>query len=293
MAEIDPYAVLGVPRTATRAEIARAYRGLAKRTHPDTGAVASPAQMARLNDAWRILGDPARRARWDREHLVTLAPPHWSSPAPTVRVARPVAPEAPPSRMDSGWVAAGVVAMVAALVGVVMIAVSAVAQPPRETLPFESGDIRFEYPDSWHLRAGEGADPAGHQVIAHLLSFPAGDDDWCVSFTEPCRWTGDALPAGAASVLVIGWEGGEPPVADPLIRRPFGLDADALIGGRPAAFDLQATGQDSVVAWWQLSPPTFPERWIEVTASIRGADLERMRLIERVEAMLDTIEFEE
>ena len=50
MAEIDPYAVLGVPRTATREEIARAYRALARRHHPDAGAPPSTT-MARINEA--------------------------------------------------------------------------------------------------------------------------------------------------------------------------------------------------------------------------------------------------
>jgi hypothetical protein len=32
---LDPYTVLGLPPTATRADIARAYRKLAKKYHPD------------------------------------------------------------------------------------------------------------------------------------------------------------------------------------------------------------------------------------------------------------------
>jgi curved DNA-binding protein len=59
--ELDPYSILGVPRTASREEIARAYRRLAKDHHPDAGAAPNPT-MSRINDAWHTLSDPARRA---------------------------------------------------------------------------------------------------------------------------------------------------------------------------------------------------------------------------------------
>jgi len=62
----DPYAVLGVPTHATAEEIRRAWLRQARRHHPDRGGDA--AAMQALNQAWTILGDPARRAAWDREH---------------------------------------------------------------------------------------------------------------------------------------------------------------------------------------------------------------------------------
>ena len=60
----DPYATLGIPPSASRAEAARAHRRLAKRFHPDVnpGPEASE-RMRRVNEAWRILSNPARRAR--------------------------------------------------------------------------------------------------------------------------------------------------------------------------------------------------------------------------------------
>ena len=60
----DPYAVLGVPATATQIEIRAAYRAAARRLHPDAGGSADA--MQRLNTAWHVLQDPARRAAYDR-----------------------------------------------------------------------------------------------------------------------------------------------------------------------------------------------------------------------------------
>ncbi len=84
------YEVLGVRPDATQDEIRRAYHALARRHHPDTqpAAEASAAReaglaMAAVNDAWKVLGDPARRRAYDdgagdRGH--TTAPPPPTDP---------------------------------------------------------------------------------------------------------------------------------------------------------------------------------------------------------------------
>jgi len=59
----DPYAVLGVGRTATATEIKAAYRALVKRHHPDAGGDSQ--RMLALNAAWEVLGDRDRRRRYD------------------------------------------------------------------------------------------------------------------------------------------------------------------------------------------------------------------------------------
>jgi len=61
----DHYERLGVPFGATRDEIRIAYRQLARRYHPDASGEASAARMAQINEAWRVLSDPARRAVYD------------------------------------------------------------------------------------------------------------------------------------------------------------------------------------------------------------------------------------
>lgn len=74
---MNHYEVLGVGRGASRAEIRRAYLLLARRHHPDFHhADRNGAQNARpdggdltirrLNAAWEVLGDAARRADYDQ-----------------------------------------------------------------------------------------------------------------------------------------------------------------------------------------------------------------------------------
>jgi curved DNA-binding protein CbpA len=63
----DLYRILGVSPKANSSEIKSAYRRLARRCHPDVSA--SPdanADFARINEAYHILTDPARRAAYDR-----------------------------------------------------------------------------------------------------------------------------------------------------------------------------------------------------------------------------------
>ena len=63
----DYYAVLGVPKTATDAEIKRAYRKLAREHHPDLNAndKAAEARFKEINEANEVLGDPAKRRKYD------------------------------------------------------------------------------------------------------------------------------------------------------------------------------------------------------------------------------------
>lgn len=74
--KIDLYVVLGVLPDAENIVIKAAYRALAQRYHPDrwVGDVADAHQrMTRLNEAYEILGDTARRANYDRDRTRSQA----------------------------------------------------------------------------------------------------------------------------------------------------------------------------------------------------------------------------
>jgi curved DNA-binding protein CbpA len=58
--------VLGVARDATRDEIKAVYRQLARTFHPDVSADPGAEERFKvITDAFLLLNDPQRRARWD------------------------------------------------------------------------------------------------------------------------------------------------------------------------------------------------------------------------------------
>ena len=62
---VDLYAVLGVARSATAAELRYAYRRLALAHHPDRAGPGSAARFAQIADAYRLLSNPLARATYD------------------------------------------------------------------------------------------------------------------------------------------------------------------------------------------------------------------------------------
>jgi curved DNA-binding protein CbpA len=116
----DLYQLLGVPRGASGGEVTRAWRRRALAEHPDRRPrdAAAPARFRALTEAYEVLGDPARRAAYDRSRgdqpgpgaAATAGPPagtparrpHGSGVPVTVRQAGRV-PE-PPLRAGPVWV---------------------------------------------------------------------------------------------------------------------------------------------------------------------------------------------
>src|SRR5262245_36459242 len=116
MADVfDPYKTLQVDSEAEDEVIQAAYRRLARKYHPDVapGAEAA-ARMAAINAAWELLGDPVKRALYDRERA---AQARAASTAAAEAAATPSAPstssaasspsakprQPPPEEVSGNW----------------------------------------------------------------------------------------------------------------------------------------------------------------------------------------------
>ncbi|HXF94625.1 MAG TPA: molecular chaperone DnaJ [Gemmatimonadales bacterium] len=73
-AAVDYYAVLGVPRDASEADIKKAYRKLAMEYHPDrnNGDKAAEEKFKQITEAYEVLRDPEKRAAYDRYGMAGL-----------------------------------------------------------------------------------------------------------------------------------------------------------------------------------------------------------------------------
>ncbi len=88
----DLYQLLGVPPGASGGEITQAWRRRALAEHPDRRPrdAAAPARFRALAEAYQVLGDPARRAAYDRSRGDQAGP-------------RAAAPEGPAAGAPARW----------------------------------------------------------------------------------------------------------------------------------------------------------------------------------------------
>ena len=83
----DYYESLGLERSATEAEIKKAFRRLARKHHPDVnpGDKAAEARFKEINEAYTVLSDPEKRKRYDQlgqnwqDGSDFTPPPNWGN----------------------------------------------------------------------------------------------------------------------------------------------------------------------------------------------------------------------
>lgn len=78
----DPYEILGVTKSASEAEIKKAFRGLAKKHHPDThgGDEKAAKKFQEISGAYDILGDKEKRAKFDSGEIDAAGNPRGFDP---------------------------------------------------------------------------------------------------------------------------------------------------------------------------------------------------------------------
>ena len=137
----DLYRLLGVPREASREEIALAWRRQARAEHPDArpADAAAAGRFRALAEAWQVLGDPARRAAYDRDLARDRRP---AALVPAARIRVPVRRVAGPG------------------------GVTPLAQAPG--LPLRAGPVRVEGPRHASRPSGRDEGDIGRAVLALL-----------------------------------------------------------------------------------------------------------------------------
>ncbi len=134
------YETLGVDPSAPPERIRAAYREQARHHHPDRGTVGPDDAMAAVNEAYRVLGDPARRFEYDRSiraHGSAVGPAHARRSDLDDLVDRSPPTVAPSRLMPAGparvpWKLMAVMAVVGSAV---ILFAAAFNDPPSTELP--------------------------------------------------------------------------------------------------------------------------------------------------------------
>jgi curved DNA-binding protein CbpA len=103
----DPYKTLQVDPEAEDEVIAAAYRRLARKYHPDVApGPEAAARMTAINAAWELIGEPGRRAEFDRRRASEAASPGGAAQSGATAPTRPGAGSAgprPPETVSRDW----------------------------------------------------------------------------------------------------------------------------------------------------------------------------------------------
>lgn len=197
------YDLLGVSPDADTASIRDAYRRAARAHHPDRHGDASSANMAAVNEAWQVLGDPARR----REYDLGLRVPAAGEPtraggsttaAPYVEPAyNPLARYQDPPRFP--WRFMAVLAMIGTVFVLIGVVTAPDPVPPTVDNVLQPGDcVLIEANND----AAERLCSAPHDGVVEAL-VPFGDT--CPAAAEPHR---DRQGMGTACVVLDTAAGG-------------------------------------------------------------------------------------
>ena len=87
----DYYEVLGIDKSASADDIKKAYRKLAKKYHPDLNPDDKEAEVhfKEVNEAYEVLSDDQKKARYDRFGFAGVDPSYGGGPAaPAASVSR-------------------------------------------------------------------------------------------------------------------------------------------------------------------------------------------------------------
>jgi hypothetical protein len=199
---VTHYERLRVAPSATADQIRDAYRRAAREAHPDRNARAdAESRMAAINEAYRVLGDPVRRSRYD--HDIAAATATRTSTAASTKGAADAGvdhdvpwsytvPDTTPARFP--WKFMAVLATLG--IGVIVLGlIFSTPQPPSEPDNIlRASDCVVLGPQ---LDAAEVACTAPHDaVVAQLIPF----GDTCRSGTEGYR---DRQGMGTACVVRV------------------------------------------------------------------------------------------